>query len=548
MKRTHFDQRLAELNKTYEEFKPIWIELADYFLSRQTRFLTTDTNKKPKFSSKIVDSSTGLAVRNFAAGMMSGATDPSRKWFKIGLEKFKGEDPSHGEKDWTATVGRLFADIFYASGIYQEFPSIFAQLGIFGISALCVKKDPETIMHCKTLPMGSYRIARNSKGKIDTLYRIYQETAKNLVEKFGKENCSNAVITAYDNNNHNSSFEVVHAVEPNEHYKPDSPWAKNKKYVSVYYENGTNEGKILSKSGFDYFPYIVFITEVNGEDVYPVTSPGILALPDAKQVMKMIKEDAKAVQKMVSPPTQGPSSLKNKQKSTNPGAFNPVMDNAGNGLKAIYELNPALLTPLETRILRKIEDIEKLFYNDLFAMILQTAQRVRTATEVAELKEEKMVLTSPLLEQIHTSMRDLFDWVFDVCVELGILPPPPPEIQGKQVKIEFVSIFAQAMQASDIAAIERFLTFISNLMVTIDPFIKYKIRLEEIVDAYGDKININPDFIVPNEEYKATVQSIQQQQAQQQAMQNLQQGSEIIKNMGGADASGGNLMERIGLA
>ncbi len=47
------------------------------------------------------------------------------------------------------------------------------------------------------------------------------------------------------------------------------------------------------------------------------------------------------------------------------------------------------------------ETIKEHFYNDLFAVILNTAERGRTATEVNEVKEEKMVLLSPLLDQVH---------------------------------------------------------------------------------------------------------------------------------------------------
>ena len=94
---------------------------------------------------------------------------------------------------------------------------------------------------------------------------------------------------------------------PNPKYDTTKVWAKNKKYISVYYEKNSTENKFLSESGFDKFPYVVFEAETNGEDVYPSDCPGI---NDVKQLFEMIKEYAKAIKKIVSPPLKGPAIYK----------------------------------------------------------------------------------------------------------------------------------------------------------------------------------------------------------------------------------------------
>ena len=76
-----------------------------------------------------------------------------------------------------------------------------------------------------------------------------------------------------------------------------------------------------------------------------------------------------------------------------PGYFVEEDEN-GRGLSPIYEVNPRVLELKNEKDETK-QTIKEHFYNDLFAMILNTAERGRTATEVNELKEEKMVLLSP---------------------------------------------------------------------------------------------------------------------------------------------------------
>ena len=129
--------------------------------------------------------------------------------------------------------------------------------------------------------------------------------------------------------------------------------------------------------------------------------------------------------------------------------------------------------------------IKEIFYNDLFAMILNTAERSRTATEVNELKEEKMVLLSPLLQQIHNGLNQVIDWVFQESIQLNILPEPPAEIMGQDMDIEFVSTLAQAQKAVKISAMERFTTFTVNLAQTLDASLKNKLNASKIIDDYA---------------------------------------------------------------
>ncbi|MCD7878518.1 MAG: portal protein [Candidatus Gastranaerophilales bacterium] len=540
----YFNSRRAELDIAYNAIKADWQELADYFLPRSVRFLARNVNKQPVKNKKIKDSTPLVAVRNFSSGMMSGATSPATNWFKVKVKNYRQES-SYEIKIWCSEVENLFRDIFNSSNLYRILPSVYKQLGVFGISVFSMLSDEASILRCQLLPIGSYRIAKNYKGEIDTICRVYMDTAKNIYDKFGENNVSREVINAVKSGRFEELYEIVHFVEPNKNFMPNSVWAEDKEFISVYYEANSEENKFLSKSGFDKFPYAVFESEVNGEDVYPSECPGINALPDVKQLMSMVIDEGKAVKKMISPTYKGPASLKNKKMIDAPAAFIEEDEN-GRGLSPIYEVNPRVLE-VDSIIEKLKESIKEIFYNDLFSMILNTAERTRTATEVNELKEEKMVLLSPLLQQIHNGLNYVIDWVFQECINLNILPEAPAEIMGANMDIEFVSTLAQAQKAVKISAMERFTTFTINLAQALEPSLRNKLNANKIIDDYAEFANISPEQIIPTKQAEKLKQKNEEAQSQKQAMEQIKEGSEIIKNLGGTDSYGSDLLSRLGL-
>lgn len=375
--KAYLEARRSELQEIFNAIKPDLQEQADYFSPNSVRFIARNVNKPRARSKKILDSTPLIAVRNFAAGMMTGATSPTRRWFKTSI--FNKDLAQEWEvKDFCAKQAELTRRILYASNFYQLLPEVYDQMAVFLFSALAMESDYDTVVNFKCLPIGSYYYAKDNRGIINTFCRTYMENARNLVKEFGYENCSDAVQNA-SKARPNDMFQIAHYVEPNFEHVEGSPISSQKKFISIYYEVNSND-KFLRKSGFDRFPYVVFEASCNGEDNYPSKGLGAYALPDAKQLMTMVKEYAKAVKKMVTPAYKGPASLKNKDMSDVPGHFNETDEN-GNGLTPVYEVNPRVLE-LKNGIDELKESIKSAFYNDLFAMILNTSERGRDRKSV----------------------------------------------------------------------------------------------------------------------------------------------------------------------
>lgn len=536
----YFQKRKKEMEDVFNVIKPDLQELADYFLPRSAQFIARNTRKPYVKSKKIIDSTPLIALRNFSSGMMSGATSPTNRWFKT---VFTNADLANDYylKNWCSNQEELTRKILYSSNFYQCLPEIYKQLGVFGFCAVGMEPDYDNVVNFKVLPLGSYYYARNSKGKIDTFCRVYMETAKNIVEKYG-DSCPLEIVEAAKENPL-KQYELIHFVEKNKYYRIKHLSSKYAKYVSAVILSSKNE--FLSLKGFSKFPYVVFESSNPSDSDYPNDCPGVNALADVKQLMMMVKEYAKAVKKIVCPTYKGPASLKNKKLADVPGAYIEEDEN-GRGISPVYEVNPRVLELKQEKDELK-QTIKEHFYNDLFAMILNTAERGRTATEVNELKEEKMVLLSPLLEQIHCALREILTWIYDEQIRVGIIEPLKKQYQNCRFQIEFISSLAQAQKVSNISSMERFTTFVSNIANAIDPVLKSKLNGEKIIEDYATFANISPTQIVPSDEIEKIRNEMKNSQNQQSQINALKESSQIIQNMGGVDSYGADLLARFGV-
>ncbi len=88
-------------------------------------------------------------------------------------------------------------------------------------------------------------------------------------------------------------------------------------------------------------------------------------------------------------------------------------------------------------------------FADLFLMATQLDD-VRSATEIAERRDEKLVMLGPVLERPHDDLLEpLIGRVFQIMARAGEIPPPPsPALDGLRLQPEYVSPMA-AMQATN---------------------------------------------------------------------------------------------------
>lgn len=517
-----------------------WKEISDYMLPRSGRFFVQDRDKGWRRHNNIYDSTGTRALRVLGAGLMGGATSPARPWFRLATA-----DPELNAyapvKFWLADVQRMMMEIFQRSNTYRSLHGMYEELGAFGTGAAIVLPSYRNVIHHHPLTVGEYAIAQDFEGNVNTIYREFQKTVAELVGEFGYKSCSSTVQNMYDRGTLDAWVTIVHSIEPRADRDPRMSDPMNMAWRSCYFELGGNQDKYLRESGFKRFPGLCPRWSVTGGDVYG-NSPGMEALGDIKQLQHEQLRKAQVIDYKTKPPLQVPVELKNRELNMLPGGATYVKSGGPNeGIRTAFEVNLDL-----SHLLADIQDvrgrINQTFYTDLFLMLASAPTSNMTATEVAERHEEKLLMLGPVLERLHNELLDpLIDITFTQMIQAGVVPPPPEELQGMELNVEYVSMLAQAQRAVATNGIDR---FVGNLgaVAQFKPDVLDKFDADKWADEYSDMLGIDPHLIVPGEQVALIRQQRAQAQAQAQQAAQMQQAAMTAKDLAGTNTGGQNAL------
>lgn len=537
-------RRWTDIKDERSTFFGHWEELSEYIMPRRGRFLTSKSNDGSKKNNKIIDSTGSIAVRTLSAGMMSGITSPARPWFRLATPDAAMMEQSD-VKQWLFGVEKKMRDIFSRSNLYNSLQTIYEELAVFGTGAMLISEDFDDVIRCYPFTVGEYGIAQSNRLQVDTFYREFNMTVAQLVEQFGMDNCSDAVQTLFKSGQLDKWIEVLHVIEPNavrEYNKKDN---LNMPFHSCYVEKASKNERKLLESGYEEFPVLAPRWHVTGVDIYG-RSPGMDVLGDIKMLQAEQKRKAQGIDKMVNPPLQAPSSLRGQPASVLPGGVTYVdtMQGTQGGFRPTYEVNPRL-AELQQDIQETQYRIQQGFYSDLFQMMTMSDRRQITAREIDERHEEKLLMLGPVLERLHTELLNpLIDRTFNIMARNDLLPPAPEELAGVTLKVEYISVMAQAQKAIGTGAIERLAGFVGNIAAA-KPEVLDKFDADQSVDEYAEMLGVPPKIVVPDDIVQRIREERQAQIEQQMAMEQVNQGAQAAKVMSDADTEGNNVLTDI---
>lgn len=523
-------QRWGALKKERSSWMGQWMEVSANLLPVNGRYFISDRNRGFKRFNSIYDSTGTRALRVLSAGMMSGMTSPSRPWFRLSVSD-KDLMQYQPVKVWLNAVTDQVGDVMAKSNLYRALHTMYEELGAFGTSAALISEDYKNVIHLHPFTIGEYAITTDWKGDVTTLYREFDNTVGAIVAEFGLENCSSAVKSAYQRGTLDQWITIVHAIEPRTDRDPNKKDAINMPWRSVYFEKSSTNKSVLRESGYKSFPCVCPRWQTVGGDIYGV-SPGMEALGDIKGLQSQEFRKLLAIDYQSNPPIQVPSSMKNRETELFPGGVSYYDAQSGTqGIKTAYEVNldirNLLASQQDTR-----QRVNAAFFSDLFMMISSQDTGRMTATEVAARNEEKMLMLGPVVERLNNELLDpLVETVFERLLSAGLLPPPPEELQGHNLNIEYVSMLSQAQKAVSTNSIDR---FVGNLgqIAQLRPDVLDKFDPDHWADLYSDKLGIDPELILPGEQVALVRQQRAQQQQQAQQQEAMMGASQVAKNMG----------------
>jgi hypothetical protein len=559
-----FQQYLIRRGALFTE-RATWIpqyrEISQFFMPRTGRFLITDQNKGDKRYNSIIDSTGTRAIRVLAAGLMAGMTSPARPWFRLGTLDTDLMEYAP-VKLWLNMVSEKMRAIFSRSNTYRSLHMIYEEMGLYGTGATIVMDDFENVLHHNVTTCGEYMIAANYKGEVNTLYREFQMTVASLVAEFGIDKVSPGVKAMWDRGTLDAWVQVLHVIEPRADRARNlrSPLGRDLPFASNYMElaganpNGYANQQFLREGGFKRFPCLVPRWHATGGDVYG-NGPGMEALGDNKQLQHGQIRKAQAIDYSVKPPLQVPAALKNMPLATLPGGVSFYdQQHPNGGIRTAFDVKLDISGQIED--IRDVRTrIQQACYVDMFLMLAQAdeGRQPPTAREVAEKHEEKLLMLGPVIERLDNELlKPFIDITFDRIVLAKMLRdnPPPPEMHGQELNVEFIGMLAQAQRAIGVGSIDRYIqtigtiaTFQANAgqpMTVLD-----KLNADEVADQYADMLGVDPKLIVADEQVAIIRQDRAAAQAKAQQAAAVPAGAAAAKDLSQAGPAGQQAVEDI---
>lgn len=559
----------GQLENDRASFIPVWRNCNDFILPQRARFQPSDVNRGDRRNLKIIDSTGTLAARVCSAGLVANITSPGRAWFELATA-----DPALNDKDdvkeWLHECAEVLRDILIQSNFYTEVPTLFGDISTFGTGAMFCVDDEEDIVRFYDLPVGSYCAGNDKRRQVRLFSRVFRLTVQQVVTQWGEINPTTGKPNFLDgrpskislstrnlwvNGSRLLPVDLVQVIQPNLSYDGRKIDSRYKRFESVTYEMGSAQtpfvpldSDILAHEGYDSFPVLVARWETSGEDVYGTNWPGLTALGDIMQLQTMTKRGGQATEKWVNPPMTGPATLRSEAASILPGNITYHTDMQGQlGFRPVHEI-PQLGAGIESLRKDKLEvqnRIKDAYLVSLFLMLASLDDRERTATEVMERKEEKLLITGPVLEQIAQDvLGPVIQRVYSAALQRGLLPPAPESLQGAQLVPRYVSIMASAQKQTSLVGMERSAGFFAQV-AQVDETVLDVVNGDELIREYAEGAGIAPKIMRSEDEVHQIRAARQQQQQQAQAAQTAPAVAGAAKDLAETPMGGDTALSRL---
>lgn len=494
-------------------FDAHWREIAERILPRSDVFRLKRVAGE-KHTEKVFDATAGLALERFAAAMESMLTPRTQRWHKLRVPD-EGLNEDYEIREYLDAVTGMLFDARYSprANFASQANEAYMSLGAFGTGAMFIDDSLGRGIRYRSVHLSELFIAENHQGIVDTVFRKFEMTVRQMAQRFGTDALSEAQRKALETNP-DQAFDVIHAVMPRDEMEYGRTDFRGMPWSSCYVNCEGRE--ILGEGGYRAFPYAVGRYVTAPREVYG-RSPAMTVLPDIKMLNEMSKTVIRAAHKMVDPPLLLQDDGILQAFDLRPGALNyGGVDEQGRQL--VHPLQSGARIDIGDAMLeQRRQVINDAFLVTLFQILVDAPQM--TATEAMLRAQEKGALLAPTMgRQQSEFLGPLIEREIDILAAAGVLPPMPQALRdiGGAVDVEYVSPLNRAQRADEGVAILRTLESVIPL-AQADPRVMMVFDPEAIARELAS-INGVPAKVLRSKQQVEDMMAEQQQAAEAQAL------------------------------
>lgn len=522
----NFAQALAkkfqQMQNDRRRLEPTWAILSALCLpNRNGKFKNSSPASRhhtTHYLDDIYDSTGAQSADYLTATLMGGLATKTLKWFHL--------IPNEFSQNTTVTAQELELDLrtnfmlkYLAnpkSGFYTALAEATMETVVLGTGILECYYEPAEGIKYRAISLESCYITTDYHGQVDTVFRYYAMTARQLLQQWGENKDFPKEFKYKCEQNLYEPVEVIRAVIPNSEY--DEGKTDKYKFKSVYFLKDFDY--ILEETLLDYFPFVVPRWSKDADEDYGY-SPARTCQADMETIQAMSMSNLQARQM-----AQNPMQL-----ATDDGSFTIDSIQPGNiifgALDAITgkpKLTPQITginpTVLDPELEQRREAVRRTFFNN---QLIQQNRPQMTAEEVSTLREENLRALSPsVLRYIDEVLYPLIVKTYHLLNKHKLFPPTISEnatamFKDYEVDVEFDSPLANTTKMADFQAFSRYFQTFLLPMAQTDPTIVDTLNMSRA--AYMNAHNLGVPLQILNTPEEAAAIKQGRQQAQQSQFQ-----------------------------
>jgi len=547
--------RNSALKSKAQNWRTLWQECADYALPRKGA-ITTQRVEGQKLTTQIFDTTACGSLGVFAAGLLAHLTPNGEIWARLVSSE---REPDEDLARWFDEESAALMEELHSSNFYVALHEAFISLGCFGTAAVLLEEGRRhfDFNFAEVVP-GSFAIAEDHEGVVDTVFREWKWTARQAAQQWGEERLGpklRKILSSENGRDIDREFTFLHAVFPRavsdrSHYGDalagaSSPNAgegeevrsgfvdaKFRRFASVYVS--VEDRHIIEEGGYYEMPYAVCRLLTSSGEVYG-RGPISEVMPDIKLINLVVRDMLLAIEKALNPPAIVAEDS-GVRLDLRPGGVT-TWDATNPANKPEFLQMPARIDVSEEWVRQTRERIQRACFVDMFHMLNrpEVANKEKTATEVNAMMQEKMPSFSPIFAQVTKELLSpLLQRAFAMRLRSGRASEPPQSVVeggSADYKITFAGRIAQEIKATQDQGSMQVIN-LAGMLAQIDPNVLLVVNWQKRFRSMARNWGLPVEDIRTEEEVAEIMQAQAEAAQEAQEADQMQAHTSAVKNLG----------------
>ena len=524
---TRIDKHFEYLKGNRSTWERNWQELAEYVLPHRSDF----TSKRSLGDERLEMAFEGTAMRalkRFASQIHNVFTPMGAEWFKL-TSGITAIDQNRDVQLWLENATRVIKHHISrpSSNFHSAVFQYYLEAGAFGTGIVFVEDVPGVGPRFRNFPLSDCILSAGGEMEIDTIYRVYKQTAKDLVSRYPVETLPEDIVKKGFGDKMLEDVDVVHLVTPSWTLMDFLGDKWDKPFVAITYLK--DQKKVLQVGGYNEMPYVCARWERSDREIYG-RGPAWEVLPDMRLMNEVEKVYLKGVQKAIAPPMFVPDSGLLDPLDTTPDAINYYNVGVGGKDMIFPAPNAGRVEYAQDLSAKIVNSIKEGFFLDVLELpgpVAPDGDVFRfSATEVSVRMRQRMPVLGPILARQETEFLDpLIRRTVNILMRSMMLGEPPKELENVGYRIEYLNPISVSLRSGEVNSMVQLFEMIMPL-AQIDQTIPMYFDTHRILQNTAEVLQVPASNLRSTEEVQ---EMIQKQEAQQRAMMEQQQAQVVAQ-------------------